>query len=171
MRLRPFKPTDAKMIAGWILSERQLRLWSSDRFGDYPLCAENITDKYLLHNGDCEEPDNFYPFTAVTDDGQVCGHLILRYVDGNRDSVRVGFVIVDDALRGKGYGKEMLLLAKEYAFHILKAKRLTLGVFDRNESAYRCYKAVGFTEMEEDAGVTYDFHGELWKIIGMELFP
>ena len=31
-------------------------------------------------------------------------------------------------------------------FEILKMKRVTLGVFDNNEAAHRCYKSVGFVD-------------------------
>ena len=92
MMLRPYKAMDGKVVASWIKDERALRLWSSDRFGDYPVTAEDINYKYFECNGDCEEEDNFYPVTAVWD-GQVVGHMILRFTDS--ETIRFGFVIVD----------------------------------------------------------------------------
>lgn len=80
------------------------RKWSSDRFGDFPITSEDINNKYFKHNGDCIEPDNFYPLVAFDDSG-VVGHLILRYMDYEKKIIRFGFVIVDDNKRGKGYGK------------------------------------------------------------------
>lgn len=165
MMLRPYKAMDGKVVASWIKDERTLRLWSSDRFGDYPVTAEDINYKYLECNGDCEEEDNFYPVTAVCD-GQVVGHMILRFTDS--ETIRFGFVIVDDSLRGKGYGKKMLKLAKEYAFNILGAKRITLGVFDNNPGAYYCYKAVGFKEIPMDRDIIFNVFGEEWKIVEMD---
>lgn len=41
------------------------------------------------------------------DESGVVGHLILRFTDEEQQTIRFGFVIVDDAKRGKGYGKEM----------------------------------------------------------------
>ena len=166
MKLRPYKAIDGNTIAGWIRDERTLRMWSSDRFGDYPVTAEDINYKYLECNGDCAEPDNFYPVMAIKD-GKPVGHLILRYTDS--ETIRFGFVIVDDSLRGKGYGKEMLKLAIDYTFNILGAKRITLGVFDNNPGAYCCYKAAGFEEIENDKGFTIEMLGEKWKIIEMEI--
>ena len=164
--LRPYKAIDGAIIAGWVKDEKTLRMWSSDRFGDYPVTAEDINYKYLECNGDCAEPDNFYPLTAVCD-GKPVGHLILRYTAP--DTIRFGFVIVDDSLRGKGYGKKMLLLAKEYAFLMLGAKRLTLGVFDNNPGAYYCYKAAGFKEIEEAERFSLELFGETWTVIEMEI--
>ena len=120
--------------------------------------------KYIDNNGDCEEPDNFYSLTAFDESG-IVGHLILRYRGAEKKEMRIGFVIVDDTKRGKGYGREMIQLALKYAFDLFRAERVTLGVFDNNPSAYRCYKAAGFQEYAE----RYVFLlGENWRCIDME---
>ncbi len=166
LRLRQYKPQDAENIVSWIKDEEALRKWSSDRFGDFPITSGDINRKYLECNGDCEEADNFYPLTAFDDNG-VVGHLILRYTDSEKKVIRFGFVIVDDAQRGKGCGKQMLLLAVKYAFEIFGAEKITLGVFDNNESAYRCYKAVGFVENGEE--MYCELFGKQWRIVEMEM--
>lgn len=168
LKLRPYKPCDAKTIVSWIKDEKALRKWSSDRYGAYPITADDINYKYLKCNGDCEEPDNFYPMTAVDAQGTV-GHLILRYTDKAKSIIRIGFVIVDDTKRGKGYGKKMLQLAIRYAFDMLKAEKITLGVFENNPSAYYCYKAAGFREIESEQEFIFEILGEKWKCIELEV--
>jgi len=168
LKLRPYKPQDAETIIRWIKDERALRLWSSDRYGDYPVTAEDMNYKYLECNGDCEEPDNFYPMTAVSEEG-IVGHLILRYTDKEQKTIRIGFVIVDDTKRGKGYGKRMIQMATRYAFLMLQAEKVTLGVFENNSSAYYCYKTAGFEEIETDRKFVYEFSGEQWNCIEMEV--
>ena len=61
----------------------------------------------------------------------------------------------------------MLQLAIQYAFDLLKVEKITLGVFENNEPAYYCYRAVGFREM----GQTKDYmiSNEMWKCIELEL--
>ncbi len=164
LRLRPYKPCDAIAIASWIKNERALRLWSSDRFGDFPISAEAINDKYLRHNGDCPDEDNFYPMTAFDENGTV-GHLILRFTDKEKSTLRFGFVIVDDSRRGTGCGREMLKLAMNFAFDVMGADRITLGVFDCNQAAYRCYKSVGFSEVSEEHPHTFSSGEESWTVI------
>ena len=166
LRLRHYKPCDADSIISWIKDEDALRKWSSDRFGDYPISAEDINNKYIENNGDCVEPDNFYPLIAFDESG-VVGHLILRYTDEEKKVIRFGFVIVDDSKRGKGYGKKMLILAIKYAFDIYGAEKVTLGVFDNNEPAYYCYKAAGFNETGEETFC--ELFGEQWRIVEMEI--
>lgn len=158
------KPKDAEAIVSWIKDERALRKWSSDRYGAYPITAEDINYKYLKCNGDCEEPDNFYPITAVDANGPV-GHLILRYTNKAKTIIRLGFIIVDDNKRGMGYGKRMIQMAMRYAFDMLKAEKITLGVFDNNPSAYYCYKAAGFKEIPMKEDIVFEILGEKWKCI------
>jgi len=168
MKLRPYKPQDAATIISWIKDERALRLWSSDRYGAYPVTADDMNYKYMECNGDCEEPDNFYPLTAVCEEG-IVGHLILRYTDDTQKVLRIGFVIVDDSKRGCGYGKRMIQMAIRYAFDMLQAEKVTLGVFENNPSAYYCYKAAGFEEIEMEEKIICEILGEQWNCIELEV--
>lgn len=168
LKLRPYKPSDAETIVSWIKDENALRKWSADRYGAYPIKAADINYKYLECNGDCEEPDNFYPLTAVDENGPI-GHLILRYTDKDKSVIRLGFIIVDDSRRGIGYGKKMIQMAIQYAFDMLKAEKITLGVFDNNMSAYYCYKAAGFKEIAMEQDFVFEILGEKWKCIEMEI--
>ncbi|MDE7445261.1 MAG: GNAT family N-acetyltransferase [Lachnospiraceae bacterium] len=167
LRLRPYKTCDAKTIVTWIHDEISFRKWSSDRYESFPITEEDINKKYMECNGDCSKMDDFYPMTAFDESG-VVGHLIMRFTDEEKQVLRFGFVIVDDAKRGKGYGKQMLLLAIKYAFDILKVAKVTLGVFENNEAAYYCYKAAGFKEADLEKEEYYTILGQKWKCIEME---
>lgn len=143
MKLRDFRKEDAGTIAGWIQSEEELYRWSADRFNKYPLSGEDIEANYIpqIKSG------RFIPLMAVDEEENEVGHLIIRYPKAEDDSsVRFGFVIVDPVFRGKGYGKELLLLAIRYVKEHLTATRIDLGVFDNNDCARHCYEAVGFKE-------------------------
>ena len=168
MRLRPYKPTDADTILGWIKNEETFRRWSTDRYPHYPITAADINHKYLDCNGDCVEPDNFYPMTAFDESG-IVGHLILRFIDAEKTTLRIGFVIVDDSKRGMGYGKQMLQLALSFAFDIFKAKKVTLGVLENNPGAYHCYKAAGFRDVTSDTPEYYHLMGQQVKCLELEM--
>ena len=106
-----------------------------------------------------------YPLTAIADD-EIVGHILLRFPSEDKSLIRFGFVIVDDSKRDKGYGKQLLRLAIDYAQRELGAQKITLGVFCDNFSAVECYKSVGFRITGEDA---YSIDGEEWKEFEMEL--
>ena len=161
LKLRPYKSCDAEIIAKWVQDKNVFMIWGGERFGDYPINAEIIDRKYRLDNGDCAEPDNFYPWTAFDDNG-VVGHFIMRYINGDHKVIRFGWVIVDSSVRGKGRGTEMLRLGLKYAFEILGVEKVTIGVFENNTPAHKCYQKVGFA----DVGVVKD---EPWNVIEMEI--
>lgn len=167
LRLRPYRPSDADTILSWIKSEEDLRKWSADRYPNYPIKSEDMNHKYLVCNGDCSGPEDFYPMTAM-DDEEIVGHLILRYTDPEKSVVRFGFVIVDDSRRGSGCGKQMLKLALDYAFNVLKAEKVTLGVLENNASAYHCYKAAGFRDITPKEPEYYELMGQKIKCLELE---
>ena len=67
--------------------------------------------------------------------------------------------------RGKGYGKKMLEMAIPFALSEFGAQRVTLGVFENNPKAKKCYESVGFRQYGED---NYTIGTETWKCLEME---
>ena len=149
MTLRPFSINDAETILSWCKDKHAFRLWSADRYKEFPAQPDEMMEQY--------EGGNMYPLTAVVGDASV-GHILLRYPTEDRTLVRFGFVIVDDSKRGKGYGKQILRLAIDYAQRELGAQKITLGVFCDNLSAVECYKSAGFRITGADA---YQIDGEV----------
>ena len=168
LRLRPYKSCDSEYIANWIKDEIVFLKWGGDRFGPFPISAGDIDDKYRLKNGDCVEADNFYPMTAFDESG-VVGHFIMRYLNGDNNVLRFGWVIIDDSKRGNGYGRQMLELGLKYAFEILKVKKVTIGVFENNISAYKCYKSLGFKEASVTEYETVKIKDDECRVIELEI--
>jgi RimJ/RimL family protein N-acetyltransferase len=164
LKLRKFCPADADIILGWISNEREFRMWSADRFGDYPITPNDM----MVHYDKCSSSGDFFPLTAIDENSNVLGHLILRYTNEEKTEVRFGFVIVDSSTRNRGVGRNMLELAKTYAADVLHASRLSLGVFENNLSARKCYKAAGFCELDKSDEV-YIVFDEKWHCIEMNI--
>lgn len=163
MEFRNYQESDAIEILKWIKTERDFRLWSADRYEKFPATPEDINENYKI----CKNNGLFCPMTLV-DDNKIIGHLILRKSNKGEHAIRLGFIIVDDSMRSKGYGKKIINEAITYAREKLNANEINLGVFANNESAIRCYKAVGFEEvgLEKNA---YMFQDENWDCIEMRL--
>lgn len=75
-------------------------------------------------------------------------------------------MIVNPDIRGNGLGKELIRRAIEYAKEQLNAARIELAVFENNESARRCYEAVGFTAYAKSE---YKMSIGTWNCTDMEL--
>lgn len=164
MKLRDFRNEDADVICSWLRTEDELYRWSADRFNKYPLTGQDIVDNYAPQI----ESGKFFPLTVTDEDGKILGHFIIRYPrEDNPSSVRFGFVILDPAERGRGYGKEMLRLGLKYAGEKLNAERVDLGVFEGNDSARGCYEAVGFKEYSRRM---CEMPIGTWECVDMELF-
>lgn len=164
MKLEKYQEEDAAIICSWIKDEKSLYQWSANRIGKFPVSDNDLKEDYAVMIKGCK----FIPLSAFDDNGNLVGHLYIRYPDKNNNSiVRFGFVIVDPNLRGCGKGKKMLQLAIDYAKNILGASKITLGVFINNDSAKYCYKSVGF----QPVGKTEIYKmpiGE-WECMEMEL--
>jgi len=157
MEFRNYLENDAKEILNWIKSERDFRLWSADRYDSYPINEKDINNNYE----NSKKISNFYPMTLV-DNGKIIGHLILRNSNNNKEEIRLGFIIVNSDLRGMGYGKKLILNAIDYAINKLNAKKISLGVFDVNESSYYCYKSCGFIDVDTIYNA-YQYKDEVWN--------
>lgn len=144
IRLRPYKPSDAWRLLSWWdgADEESFVKWSAGKF-EYPLSIEEL-DGYFSQWMLQEETG--WLMTALDQSGTPVGHFIMRLLDYEAGTVRMGFIVVDPALRGKGYGGEMIRCALKYAFEILGMKQVSLGVFENNPGAKACYEAHGFLE-------------------------
>lgn len=162
LRLRPYKKCDAQYIVSWIKDEVTFRRWCADRYKNYPITADDMNRYYE----DLAFSDSFYEMTAFDESG-VVGHLIMRFTDEEKKILKFGFIIVDDSKRGKGYGKEMITLSLQYAFNILKAEKITIGVFENNKPAYFCYTSIGFKEVPGQEEYFHIF-GKDWKCLELE---
>ena len=168
IRLRVYKPCDAKSIVSWCDNETVFNFWGGLHFGKYPITSEIINDKYFNKNGDCAEEDNFYPVTAFDDTGAV-GHFIMRYLRGDNKILRFGWVIVDSAKRGRQYGKKMIRLGLKYAFEIMGVQKVTIGVIENNISAYKCYLSAGFRKSMDLQDSYVEINGDTYKIVELEI--
>ena len=163
LRLRPYKRCDAEKIVTWHKDEESFRKWCLDKYENYPITADDMN----RHYDSFADSDGFFTFTAFDEDG-ICGHMIMRFLDEEKQSLRFGFIVIDDSRRGKGYGREMIKLAEKYAFEVLKVSRVSLGVFENNPAARKCYAGAGLTESGCDKDC-YTFNGEKWSIIYMSM--
>ncbi|MBO4229223.1 MAG: GNAT family N-acetyltransferase [Clostridia bacterium] len=161
LELDTYREEDASVILSWIDSELSFRKWSADRYPVYPITPEDMNRFYRSQ----EKKGFFLPLTA-REETEPVGHLVLRFPESDRSVLRFGFVIVDSRIRGRGYGKQMIRLALRYGFETCNAKKITIGVFENNEPALRCYLSAGFHSTGEVN--PYPILGQTWNCLELE---
>ncbi len=157
IRIRPYKDTDAEKILSWSRDEKSFYQWSAGMLGSFPTTPEQLAELGKLMR-----------FTAL-DEKEVVGFFTLRNPRPTLDEVRFGYVIVDPDKRGGGIGREMLRLGLVFARDVYRAKTASLGVFENNTSAYRCYLAAGFREVPQETPESYHVMSESWNCKEMEI--
>lgn len=165
LRLRPYKACDAEVITKWLKDEYAFRQWSADRYEKYPITPGDMNAYYDRD----KDSRRIWGMTAF-DGSEVVGHFTMRFPhEDNLSEIRLGFVIVDSQRRGKGYGRKMVSLAVRYAFDFVGVDKISLGVFENNRTAIRCYEACGFKRVQRETPESYRCMGEVWNCIEMEL--
>ncbi len=161
IRLRPWKKEDFQELMEWFSDEEAFYKWSAGKF-DWPLTERQLLDYY----GQFEKDQRGWILAALDDEGRLAGHLLMRKADYGKKSIHFGFIVVSPRLRGMGAGRAMVSQALKYAGEILGMERVTLGVFENNPAARRCYEAAGF----QAEGVTSDvfrYGGKSWAVVNM----
>ncbi|AOH56775.1 GNAT family N-acetyltransferase [Peribacillus muralis] len=164
IELQYFERSNIEQLINWIPSAEFTLQWGGPAF-QYPLTSEQL-EKYLEEAN--KEDSDTYIYKVIDQESQkVIGHISLGRVDRVHKSARVGKVLVGSSeVRGKGIGSEMMKAVLTIAFEELKLHKVTLGVFDFNASAIRCYENAGFVRegFLRDARKNGD---EYWNLIEM----
>lgn len=164
LKLREYNACDAKVIVTWIKNEYAFRQWSADRYEKYPITADDMNCYYDRERNHSQ----IYIMTAYDENG-IVGHFTLRFVEEYKKTIRLGFVIIDDKKRKKGYGKQMVDLAIKYSFDTIKIDKISLGVFENNSDAIKCYESCGFQQVKAEKVESYECMEEIWNCIEMEM--
>lgn len=164
LTLRPYQPKDANVITTWLKSEYLMCQWCADRYERYPVTTDDMNSYHQQYI----DGHNSVALTMV-DGEEIVGYITLRIPAVDTTERRLGFVIVDDSKRGRGLGKSLVSMAADYAFSKLGAIKVSLGVFENNPAAIRCYESAGFHQVIRQEIESYKCLGETWNCIEMEL--
>jgi len=158
VHLRKGTREDLSLVARWNdgTSPEFLMQWAGPLFR-HPLTEEQLLCQWgpaidevprAAEANSGEEPGTrFYAIVAgeAVEREQTVGVVELGLIDRWNRSARVArFLLGDPGHRGKGIGTEALRRLLEICFHELELHRVSLAVFDFNETAIRCYERVGF---------------------------
>lgn len=168
IELKYFEPADFIQLIQWVDSPEFLLQWSGSQFV-YPLNEAQL-EKYI-ENANHDDSERLVYKVIDTEMEEVIGHISLGKIDRKNKSARVGKVIVGEPQRrSKGTGQQMIKEILKVAFDDLHLHRVTLGVFDFNAPAIRCYEKAGFVKegLHRDTNKIGDEYWSLWEMSMLE---
>ena len=168
VRLEFFDTEDFKQLIEWINTEHLITNWAGSLF-KYPLTEDSL-DWYIEDKNNLDKSDAFIYKAVDTKTGKTVGHISLGSVSKKNRSARISRVLVGNTTeRGKGYCTGMINAILKIGFEDLKLHRISLGVYDFNQSAIRCYEKCGFVKegMMRDV-LRYD-NDTYWSLYEMSM--
>lgn len=166
IELQNFEPKDFQQLIEWIPSQEFLLQWGGPGF-TYPLTLSQL-ENYV--NGANNNDSSVLVYKVIHKySNKVIGHISLGKLDKKNKSARIGKVLVgDETVRGQGIGQLMMEEMLKVAFEDFALHRVSLGVFEFNKSAIRCYEKAGFTK----EGLLRDYRkndNEYWSLWEMSI--
>ncbi len=140
VRLTAVTPADLPVLTKWWADADFLRLY--DSVPAYPKTEAQLAKRIEEgQKGDTTFLFGIRPLTA----NDLIGLLELDGVMWAHGTTFVSIAIGDEENRGKGYGREAMQLALDFAFRELNLHRVCLTVFSYNQAAVNLYESLGFT--------------------------
>lgn len=176
MHLRFYnEQTDFIHIAKWIQDERTHALWCANLLS-YPLSEDELRN-YLVEQklkfcsqsqGEVIRNEKEYDGAYVyADENEQPAGFFVYTVNEQDKSGFVRFIVVDNSLRGQGYGSDMIKELLQFARENTGVLSVRLIVFDVNAAAKRCYEKTGFVPAENQLE-SFSYQDEVWKRCMME---
>lgn len=97
------------------------------------------------------------------------GHIELMAIDPQKKTAVLGRILIGlPELRGQGLGVQIIQSVLKFGFIDLDLLKISLGVFEFNRAAQRCYAKLGFQQFQ----VLPDYRqvgAESWTLLRMKL--
>ena len=119
------------------------------RFSEYEYTPEKV-DRYF--------EENIIPsrrLFAIVVDGRIVGECKLKYIDFDAMECSAGIHLLDDNVKGRGYGTEAERLLLRYAFEELGVVAVNADAVLKNTRSQHVMEKVGFRYVREDETFKY----------------
>ncbi len=165
IQLAKFEQGDFAELMEWLNNETLLTNWAGSLFS-FPLTRESL-DWYIRNTNEYNASDA-YVYKVVDEAGLMAGHISLGSISWKHQSARITRVLTGPAHRGKGLCGKMIQKALKKGFDELGMHRISLGVYQTNTAAIRCYEKSGFVK----EGLLRDVllhNDEWWSLLEMSI--
>ncbi len=166
IQLQHFQAPDFGQLIEWIHNEEILTNWSGSLF-NFPLSARSL--EWYIENTNIINISDAFVYKALDASGEIVGHISLGGISWKNRSARITRVLIGNtAQRGKGCCQGMVKAVLRIAFNELKLHRVSLGVYDNNKAAVKCYEKAGLTIEGIHRDILW-YNGAWWSMIEMSI--
>ena len=109
--LEKFTREDIPQLISWIPDAKTLLIWSGSGY-DWPIDRDQLEQTLLKANNS----NSKYLLLKFLLDKSVVGYIELRKLDSDEKTARIGRVIIDPKIRGRGLGKEIINTVEAFVF-------------------------------------------------------
>jgi RimJ/RimL family protein N-acetyltransferase len=161
-----FTRQDYQQLIDWIDEEKLMVNWTGFMF-NFPITEDDL-DWYIENSNDPHYSDVFIYKAVDTSTGETVGHISLGGISKKNRAGRISRVLISKDARGKGYCQEMMMAILKIGFDELKLHRISLGVYNFNDTAIHCYEKCGFKREGVARDILY-YEGEYWSMLEMSM--
>jgi len=166
IRLEYFERDDFPELMSWIKDEDLLVNWSGSLFR-FPLTHTSL--EWYIEGVNVIPRSKAYVYKVIeTETGESVGHISLGSISKKNKSGRISRVYVASNRRGKGYCNMMVKAILKIGFEELKLHRISLGVYDFNISAIKCYQSAGM-KIEGIHRDVLRFKNNWWSLVELSI--
>lgn len=158
-----------KKIIKWNVNKSadDLLQWAGPVY-NYPLTLAQV-EYYFLNEVKKDNSNIFVYQIRLINTDQIIGTVELREISKNNKVGKICRLLIGENYnRGKGIGTEVLKEVLRIGFEDMRFQKITLGVFDFNHSAIKCYENIGFTKEKFLENVRKSSTG-YWNLYEMEI--
>ncbi len=166
IRLAYFEKDDITQLINWIDTDELLTNWAGSLFS-FPL-TQNSMEWYLAKTNDIDSSDAFIYKVIDDETGEVVGHISLGGISRKNKSARISRVLISNNHKGKGYCRQIINAVLQIGFQDLKLHRISLGVYDFNKAALKCYQSSGFVIEGTNRDVLM-YNNKWWTLVEMSI--
>jgi RimJ/RimL family protein N-acetyltransferase len=166
IRLEHFGRSDFEQLMAWIDTEELLMNWAGSLFS-FPLTQASL-EWYIRDTNDPASSEAMVYKAVDTATGATVGHISLGSLSAKNRSGRITRVLVAPGHKGKGYCCQMVKALLKIGFEQLRLHRISLGVYDFNTAALKCYQKAGMI-IEGTNRDCLLYEGKWWSSVEMSM--
>ncbi len=159
VKLEPFTNNDFAQLIAWVDTEELLMQFAGPLL-HFPLRAAQL-EIYIK-----EKKRYAFKVMDLSTNSSI-GHAEI-YLSNKNVASLCRILIAHPALRGKGYGYQVVQQLLSISFTQLNVQKAILTVFDWNTPAIRCYEKAGFS-IDEKNTQPREVNGKIWTALKMTL--